>query len=157
MGLFIVRSSICLMSCGPIPIAGSTKLKPFFRGGLQRADAWLTKMGRSYRYCGALCKWANTWRYHMKHVFLVWAVLFGLPTALAQAKTYICRCIAGRWGSVSNFERRAMLCGRKESCVVFRAVLARKANDSEDDTEPHEYAEVQAAAGLAAWEQPSAS
>ena len=43
-----------------------------------------------------------------------------------------------------------MLCGRKESCVVFRAVLARKANDSEDDTEPHEYAEVQAAAGLAA-------
>ena len=97
-----------------------------YNNGITRIDYWLKKLGRVYSYFGTVAKIANIWREHMSQIFIVWTALFSAATALLKAKKYMPRCLAGRWGSVSDVESRLRLCEEHETKTVLGVVLNKR-------------------------------
>ena len=74
--------------------------------GLGIIDAWLKEVGCTWKYYAVLAKLIHIWREKAFQVFSVWQRVYTALWAVACAKTLPPKCIAGRWGSVSETERR---------------------------------------------------
>lgn len=61
-----------------------------------------------FKYFGSLATIMNTWRERGVDIFKEWARR-SLEGAMAQAKRVAPRCLSGRWGSISECEKRLLL------------------------------------------------
>ena len=104
------------------------------RSGLTLVDEELKRMGKSYKYFGSLAKLANTWRECHKAIFQQWCTSWGDLNALDFAWRLPPRCIAGRWGSVVEVEKRvAPALNDSRLLVVLRDVFSKRKSRGDED------------------------
>ena len=80
-------------------------------GGLHLIDRMLETHGRKWRYFSAISMITNTLRDQAPALFSAWRALFGDADALANVKALFPRCVAERWGSVAQTEKRFLQAG----------------------------------------------
>ena len=76
-------------------------------GALKLTDQ-LLKGHRPWKYYSSIAIVANTLRDLGQSLFLTWRALFGDADAVSKVKSLIPRCVAGRWGSIAETERRLL-------------------------------------------------
>lgn len=106
------------------------QLQIIYKNGLMKLDALCTNtFNKSFSYFSTLAKLVNCWRDHMAQIFLVWCHIYGPGDAVKKAKTYMPKCLGGRWGSVSAVEKRLDKCGFDAVTRVLRVVLQKKVKE----------------------------
>ena len=93
------------------------------RSGLVRADVWIKRLGDQWKYFSLLAKLSNVWREHCRGVFLAWVRIHGPILALKHGKAAMCKCIAGRWGSVYSVQQRFLDAGQAQIVPVLAEAL----------------------------------
>ena len=92
-------------------------------GALKLADRLLETHGRSWRYFSSVAMITNTLRDQSPALFAAWRVLFGDSDAMTNVRALFPRCIAERWGSVAETERRLLQAGVPRIAKAVRHVF----------------------------------
>lgn len=96
------------------------------KSGLALMDLTLKKFDKKYGYFATLAKLTNLWRDKAKAIFQAWANSYGKPSAMNAAVHIPGRCLAGRWGSVSDAEVFLQRANVSMAQVVLRQVLVKR-------------------------------
>lgn len=91
-------------------------------GGLKLCDT-LLKGYRPWKFFSSIAIIANTLRDLSQSLFATWRELFGDVSAVEKVKSLFPRCIAGRWGSINETERRLLKAGIPQLAQAFRAMF----------------------------------
>ena len=94
-----------------------------YKEGSVRIDKWLTRNGKTFRHFGTLAKCSHLCRDSDRSLFLCWRDAHGSESAMQYASRKFPRCVAGRWGSVSDAEIAFNNPGMKLFVVPFIACL----------------------------------
>ena len=99
------------------------------KSGLNSCDEFLKDQGRPWRYFATMAKTANLWRANVKAVFTAFTkdAEYGAQGAMAHAKRVPGRVIAGRWGSIEEFEQLLVNIGNGLSRVFTTAFRKKNA------------------------------
>jgi hypothetical protein len=103
------------------------------KSGLVVVDSWAAARGKHWRYFSALAKLVYIWRDWAKAFHSTWISLFDALSAHKHALKLPSRCVAGRWGSISQTEAHFADCGHAEVKAVLLRMLCPASEMDVDD------------------------
>ena len=110
-------------------------------------DKMLGLLGRKYKYFASICKLVHCWRDKCKRIYDAWKEVHGAESAMRFARKLPARCIAGRWGSISNTEAYLTSFGPDPmSCMEMALPVLRMALVAKADKKRHRSAQDDALA-----------
>ena len=92
------------------------------KAGLVAVDRWLAHTSCKWKYYSSPSKLVHIWRDRGRQVFSTWVTSFGALSAVASARGLPPKCVAGRWGSISNTEKKLLGCADGSNSDRLRQV-----------------------------------
>jgi hypothetical protein len=93
------------------------------KGGLSVIDKWAKDNGKTWGYFSSLAKLCHIWRDAARLIYLTWVQFHGAESGWSNARVLIPKCVAGRWGSIADTEKRLQEVGHDLLKQVLTHVL----------------------------------
>ena len=100
-----------------------------YRSALACNDSWLRRQSCSFKYFSTLAKIVHLWRDCAGKMFRAARDHLGNLEAVSFFRKLPARCVAGRWGTVSNTESELLQVGQARLGRVLEVVLGVRATD----------------------------